>query len=145
MISSSSSSYICHEVGHLLTRSGLTCLEISSKVCLGSFCQPGSSVSLPWVIYYEAFCINVLFSFSCILVICTNDSKFIYNLLKLRDYFTYHQVGNAKILHGSHNAFMWWVWISQQRATFVLHGISRLVLYNRGGECLLRCTHWVLI
>jgi hypothetical protein len=118
------------ELGHLLARSGLTCLEISSKVCVGSFCQSGSSVSLPWVIYDEAFCLNVLFSFSCILVICPNDSKFIYNLLKLRDYFTYQQVENSKILHGSHNAFMCLVWISQQIETFVLHDISRLVLYN---------------
>jgi hypothetical protein len=39
---------------HLLTRSGLTCPEASSKVCHDSFCQSGSSVSLPWVIYYEA-------------------------------------------------------------------------------------------
>jgi len=33
--------------------------------------------------------------------------------------------------------FMCSVWISQQTATFVLHNISRLVLYNQGGECLL--------
>jgi hypothetical protein len=32
------------ELGHLLTRSGLTCPEASSKVCHGSFCQSGSSV-----------------------------------------------------------------------------------------------------
>jgi hypothetical protein len=30
-------------------------LEASSKVCHGSFCQLGSSVSLSWVIYYGAF------------------------------------------------------------------------------------------
>ena len=47
-LSSSSSSYICHGVGHLLTRSGLTYPEVSSKVCHGSFCQLGNSVSLPW-------------------------------------------------------------------------------------------------
>jgi hypothetical protein len=29
--------------------------EASSKVCHGSFCQLGSSVSLSWVIYYGAF------------------------------------------------------------------------------------------
>jgi hypothetical protein len=28
-----------------------------------------------------------------------------------------------------------------QAATFALRNISRLVLYNRGGECLLRGTH----
>jgi len=35
--------------------------------------------------------------------------------------------------------------ISQQTATFALHNNSRLVLYNQGGGCLLRGTHWVLI
>ena len=43
------------ELGHLLTRSGLTYPEVSSKVYHDSFCQLGSSVSLPWVIYFEAF------------------------------------------------------------------------------------------
>jgi hypothetical protein len=38
------------ELGHLLTRSGPTYSEISSKVCHDSFCQLGHSVSLPWVI-----------------------------------------------------------------------------------------------
>jgi len=43
------------ELGHLLTRSGLTYPEVSSKICHDSFCQLGNSVSLPWVIYYGAF------------------------------------------------------------------------------------------
>jgi len=34
--------------------------------------------------------------------------------------------------------------ILQQTATFALHTISRLVLYNRGGGCLLCGTDWVL-
>jgi hypothetical protein len=34
------------QLGHLLTRSGLTCPEASSKVYHYSFCQSGSSVSL---------------------------------------------------------------------------------------------------
>ena len=42
------------ELGHLLTRSSLMYPEVSSKVCHDSFCQLGSSVSLPWVIYYRA-------------------------------------------------------------------------------------------
>ena len=54
------------ELGHLLTHSGLTYPEVSSKV----FCQLGSSISLPWVIYFEAFYLHVLSSFSCIPVIC---------------------------------------------------------------------------
>ena len=48
------------ELGHLLTRSGLTYPEVSSKVYHDSFCQLGSSVSLPWVIYFEA-CLNINF------------------------------------------------------------------------------------
>ena len=39
------------ELGHLLTRSGLTYPEVSSKLCHDSFCQLGNSVSLPGVIY----------------------------------------------------------------------------------------------
>jgi hypothetical protein len=54
------------QLGHLLTRSGLTCPEVSSKVCHDSFCQSDSSVSLTWIVYYKAFCLHVVFSFSCI-------------------------------------------------------------------------------
>ena len=57
------------ELGHLFTRSGPTYPEVSSKVCHDSFCQLGNSVSLPWVIYYEAFYLHVVSSFSCIKVI----------------------------------------------------------------------------
>jgi len=55
------------ELGHLLTRSGLTYPEVSSKVCHDSFCQLRNSVSLPWVIYYEAFYLHVVSSFSLFL------------------------------------------------------------------------------
>jgi len=48
------------ELGHLLTRSGLTYPEVSSRICHDSFCQLGNSVSLPWVIYYKAFYLRVL-------------------------------------------------------------------------------------
>jgi hypothetical protein len=58
------------ELGHLLTGSGLTYPEVSSKVCHDSFCQLENSVSLSWVIYYEAFCLYVVSSFSCTPVIC---------------------------------------------------------------------------
>ena len=57
------------ELGHLLTRSGLTYPEVSSKVCHDSFCQLGNSVSLPRVIYHGAFYLHVVPSFSCIPVI----------------------------------------------------------------------------
>ena len=54
------------ELGHLLTRSGLTYLEVSSEVCHNSFCQLGNSVSLSWVVCREAFCLDVVSSSSCI-------------------------------------------------------------------------------
>jgi hypothetical protein len=65
------------ELGHFLTRFGLTRPEGSSKLCLGFFCQSGSSVLLPWVIYYEAFCLHVVSGFSCVPVICTNFELFL--------------------------------------------------------------------
>ena len=49
------------ELGHLLTRSGLTYLEVFSVVCHDSFCQLGNSVSLSWVVSHEAFCLHVVF------------------------------------------------------------------------------------
>ena len=58
------------KLGHLLIRSVLTYPEVSSNVYHDSFCQLGSSVSLPWVIYFEAFYLHVVSSFSCIPVIC---------------------------------------------------------------------------
>ena len=58
------------ELSHLLTRSGVTYPEVSSKVYHDSLCQSDSSVSLPWVIYFEAFYLHVVSSFSCIPVSC---------------------------------------------------------------------------
>ena len=58
------------ELVHLLTRSGLTYPEVSSKVYQNSFCQLRSSVSLSWVTYFEAFYLHVVSNFSCIPVIC---------------------------------------------------------------------------
>jgi len=51
------------ELGHLLTRSGLTYPEVISKVCHDSFCQLENSVSLPCVIYYETFYLHVVSNF----------------------------------------------------------------------------------
>jgi len=47
------------EIDHLLARSGLTCPEVSSKVYHDFFCHLGSSISLPWVTYFEAFYLHV--------------------------------------------------------------------------------------
>ena len=66
-------------LGHLLTRSSLKYPEVSSKVYHDSFCQSDSSVSLPWVIYLEAFYLHV-FSFSCIPVIWPNFVLFLASL-----------------------------------------------------------------
>ena len=49
-----------------LTRSGLTYPEVTSKVYNDSFRQLGISISLPWVIYFETFCLHVVSGFSCI-------------------------------------------------------------------------------
>ena len=58
------------ELGHLLTRSCLTYPEVSSNVYHNSFCQLGISISLPWVICFEAFYLHIVSSFICIPVIC---------------------------------------------------------------------------
>ena len=50
------------ELGHLLTRSGLTYLEVSSEVFHDSFRQLGNSVSLSWLVCREAFCLHVVSS-----------------------------------------------------------------------------------
>ena len=65
------------ELGHLLTRSGLTYLEVSSEVFQDSFCQLGKSVSLTWVVCREAFCLHVVSSSSCIPVVCLEPVLFL--------------------------------------------------------------------
>jgi len=67
------------------------------------------------------------------------------NLIKPSCYCTYCQVEYSKIQHGAHIAFMCFVWVSEQTATFALHDTDRLDLYSRGGECLLRGTDLILI
>ena len=62
------------QLGHLLTRSGLTYPEISSNVHQDSFCQSENSVSLPCVVYFEAFYLHVASNFSCIPVIFIRSS-----------------------------------------------------------------------
>jgi hypothetical protein len=65
------------ELGHLLTRSGLTLLEVCSEVCHDSFCQLGNSVLLSWVVCREAFCLHVVSSSSCIPVFCLEPVLFL--------------------------------------------------------------------
>ena len=75
------------ELGHLLNHSGLTYPEVSSKVCHDSFCQLGNSVSLPWVIYYGAFYLHVVFSFSYIPVMCLKLVLFLIRLIFVHLFF----------------------------------------------------------
>jgi hypothetical protein len=49
------------------------------------------------------------------------------NLLKPSGNFTYYQVQHSKILRGAHIAFICFVRISEQTATFALQNIKRLV------------------
>jgi len=83
------------ELGHLLIRSGLTYPEVSSKVCHNSFYQLGNSVSLPWVIYYEAYSLHVVSSFSCIPVICP---KFVLFLIPLQFVYLFRNLSRCILL-----------------------------------------------
>ena len=86
------------ELGHLLTRSDLTYSEVSSKVYHDSFCQLDSSVSLPWVIYFEAFYLHVAPSFSCIPVICPKLVLFLTPLQFVHMFCNLSQVYPAVLL-----------------------------------------------
>jgi len=65
-VKNSSSSYIFQGVGPLVD----PFQSHVSRSLFDSFYQSDSSVSLPWVIYFEAFYLHVVTSFSCIPVIC---------------------------------------------------------------------------
>ena len=86
------------QLGHLLTHSGLTYPEVSSKVYHDSFCQIASSVSLPWVIYFEAFCLHVVSSFSFIPVICPKLVLFLFPLQFVHLFCNLFQVYPAVLL-----------------------------------------------
>jgi len=57
-------------LGHLLTRSGLTLLEVALKVSPGFFWILVCSFLLSLVICYEAFCLYVAATFFCSPVFC---------------------------------------------------------------------------
>jgi hypothetical protein len=63
------------------------------------------------------------------------------NLLKLSSKFTYHQVQHSIILHSAQIAFMYFVHISEQTATFTVNISDSFVFYDQGLKCLLRGTH----
>jgi hypothetical protein len=70
-------------------------------------------------------CIPVLLLGKPIYILCCGRSKSservsLFNLLKPSDNFTYHQDQYSKILRGAHIAFICFMWISEQTATFGL-------------------------
>jgi hypothetical protein len=67
------------------------------------------------------------------------------NLLKPSGNFTYQQVQQSIIPHSAQIAFMYFVHISEQTATFTVNISNSFVFYNRGWKCLLRGTHRVFI
>jgi hypothetical protein len=99
------------ELGQLLTRSGLTYPEVSSKLCHVSFCQLGNSVSLPWVIYYEAFHLHVVSSFSCIPVICPKSVLFLIPLQFVYLTYWYFTYVRKLIFYPNYTIFLYKVWI----------------------------------
>ena len=82
------------DLGHLLTSSRLTYPEVSSEIYHDSFCPLGSNISLPWVIYFEAFYLHVVSNFSCIPVICP---KFVLFLIPLQFVHLYVLINNKCI------------------------------------------------
>jgi hypothetical protein len=64
------------ELGHLLTRSGLTRHHVSFMVFPGFFCLLACISFLSSVIYYEANCLYVATSFFCVPVFCPNLCSF---------------------------------------------------------------------
>ena len=50
------------ELGHLLTRSGLTYLEVSSEVFHESLCQVGNSFSLSWVVWVDHKLVTIYYA-----------------------------------------------------------------------------------
>ena len=64
------------QLGHLLTVPVSRIQKFLPEVCHDSFCQLGNSVSLPWVIYFEAFYLHVVSSYSCIPAVCLEPVLF---------------------------------------------------------------------
>jgi hypothetical protein len=97
------------ELGHLLTRFGLTHLEVSLMVSPGCFCQSSCSLLVLSVICYRAFCLRVATNFFCILYFVQKwghiESFLVfmfYNLLKcILLFFSIYLISAAVILLAS--------------------------------------------
>ena len=86
------------ELGHLLTRSGLTYLEVSSEVCHDSFCQLGNSVSLSGVVCHKAFRLHVPSGSSCVPAVCLEPVLFLIPLQCVNLFCNLSQVYPAFLL-----------------------------------------------
>jgi hypothetical protein len=137
-------------------------------LCSGCFILPHASASCPWYVWHyerNVFYVDNVPYMSCTLVLNVKFCwiYFIYvtsiqknvcnqcvkmgciNLLKPSGNFTYHKIQYSIILHSAQIAFMCFVHISEQTATFAVNISNSFVFYNRGRKCLLRGTHWVFI
>jgi hypothetical protein len=96
---SSSSSFHHHlakmELGHLLTRSSLTHLEVSVLVSPGFFCLIFCSILVFSVIYYGVFCLYFATHLFCIPVLCLKLALY---LLMCSLSLSLSSYGNEKIL-----------------------------------------------
>ena len=110
------------ELGHSLTRSGLTYSQVSKKFYHDSFCQLWSSVPLPWVIYFEAFYLHVVSSFSCIPVICP---KLVLFLTPLQFVHLFCNLSKCVLFY---NRFI--IFLYMFRALCTHHQEVKIVLYS---------------
>ena len=101
IITSSSSSYICHGVGPLVDPFRSHVSGSLFNFWHDSFCQLGNSVSLPWVIYCEAFYLHVVSIFSCIPVICL---KFVLFLVPLQFVYLFFNLSDCILLFCSRSS-----------------------------------------
>jgi hypothetical protein len=97
------------QLGHLLTHSGLTHSEVSSKLCHNSFCQLGNSVSLPWVIYYEAFYMLCECAHVCVYILPKKQLSYILIIARnmvhdLKIKSAYEQYHKLRVGHWSNNS-----------------------------------------
>jgi len=121
------------KLGHLLTRSGLTYPEVSSKIYHDSFCQLVSSVTLPWVIYFEAFYLHVVSSFSCIPVICPKFVLFLPPLQFVHLFCNLSQVYPAVLL-------MYFIYAAVILLTSLALKFQVSLQYNKTGRASVLCS-----
>jgi len=91
------------QLSPLLTRSGLTRLEVSLMVSPGSFCLLACSFEVFSVICYGAFCLHVVIISVCILVFCP---KLGLCLVLLQTLCLFYNLSNCILPFFSHISFL---------------------------------------